>query len=125
MDLEEWVRHLIILNYADDTSTSHSWENLDTVVKNLEEDTTSFLQFMASNGLVANPSKTEFMILNSKDNENPRRIRVGNSVVEKVKRAKTIRNDNGQRSEMEEPLLGEERTFKCIESETVCNKTDS
>ena len=46
-NLEEWVRHSILLNYADDTSTSHSRENLDSVIANLEEDTTSILQFMA------------------------------------------------------------------------------
>ena len=53
------------------------------VIKNLEEDATRILQFMASNGLVANPSKTEFLILNSKDNGNPRKIRVGNSLSRK------------------------------------------
>ena len=33
-------------------------------MKNLSEDATGILNFMASNGLVANPSKTVFMILN-------------------------------------------------------------
>ena len=77
------------------------------------------------NGLVANPSKTEFMILNIKDNENPSNTRVGNSVVKEMKSAEAFRNDNGQRSEMDEPLLGEKRTSKRTESETVCNKMDS
>ena len=45
---------------------------------------------MASNGLVANPSKTEFMILNSKDSGSPRKIRVGNSIVKEVKSAKLL-----------------------------------
>ena len=66
-DLEEWVKHSTLLNYADDTSTSHSGQVLETVIENLEEDTGNILQFMASNGLVANPSKTEFMILNAKE----------------------------------------------------------
>ena len=66
-DLEEWVKHSTLLNYEDDTSTSHSGQVLETVIENLEEDAGNILQFMASNGLVANPSKTEFMILNAKE----------------------------------------------------------
>ena len=31
-DLEEWVKHSSLLNYADDTSTSHGGENLDIVI---------------------------------------------------------------------------------------------
>ena len=61
-DLEEWVKHSKLLNYADDTSSSHSGQEQTTVIKNLEEDATYILQFMASNGLVANPSKTEYML---------------------------------------------------------------
>ena len=66
-DLEEWVKHSIILNYADDTSTSHGGKDLNSVIGNLEEDATSILQFMASNGLVANPSKAEFMLLSNRE----------------------------------------------------------
>jgi hypothetical protein len=40
------------------------------VIKQLEEDAKSILEFIASNGLVANPSKTVFMMLNSKQKEN-------------------------------------------------------
>jgi hypothetical protein len=35
-------------------------------VEKLEEDSKTILQFMASNGLVANEFKTVFMIINSK-----------------------------------------------------------
>ena len=45
---------------------------------------------MASNGLVANPSKTEFMIINNKSSDTPRKIRVGNSEVEEVRSAKLL-----------------------------------
>ena len=71
-DLEEWIKHSKLLNYADDTSTSNSGKDVDTVIRNLEEDATGILQFMASNGLVANPTKTEFMILNAKESPTPR-----------------------------------------------------
>ena len=36
------------------------------IKSNLEEDANSVLQFMASNGLIANESKTEFLVLNEK-----------------------------------------------------------
>ena len=51
---------------------------------------------MASNGLVANPGKTKF---NNKDNENPRKIRVGDSELGKVKCTKLLRMtmDNDQK----------------------------
>ena len=45
---------------------------------------------MASNVLVAHSSKTEFMLLNNKENLNPKKIKVGNSEVEKVKSAKLL-----------------------------------
>jgi hypothetical protein len=98
-DLEEWVKHSTLLNYADDTSTSHSGQVLETVIENLEEDAENVLQFMASNGLVANPSKTEFMILNAKEQRDPKTIKVGSSIVEEVKSAKLLgmKIDNDQK----------------------------
>ena len=83
-DLEEWVKHSKLLNYVDDTSTSHGGKDLHTVVENLEEDKKSILKFMASNGLVANPSKTEFMLLNNKEDPSRKKIKVGNSEMEEV-----------------------------------------
>jgi hypothetical protein len=38
-------------------------------MENLEEDSENNLQFMASNGLVANESKTVFMMINCKNPE--------------------------------------------------------
>ena len=55
-DLEEWLKHSIILNYADDTRSSYSGNSTNTVIENLEEETLNILQFMASNGFVVNPS---------------------------------------------------------------------
>ena len=48
-------------------------------MENLKEDATSIFGFMALNDLVANPSKTKFMLLNNKDNKNSKKIRVGDS----------------------------------------------
>ena len=80
--LEQWVKHSKLLNYADDTSTSNSGSDLRSVIENLEEDVDSIIQFMASNGLVANPSKTEFMLLNTKEMSATKQIRVGTSMIE-------------------------------------------
>ena len=79
--LEDWEKHFKLLNYADDTSTSHSSQELNTVPNNLDEDTTGIFQFMASNRLVANPSKTKFILQNNKDIETPKHIRVGPSEI--------------------------------------------
>ena len=49
-------------------------------MKKLEADANCILNFMASNGLVANQAKTVFMILNEKRSSktiNPRQIKVG------------------------------------------------
>ena len=54
------------MTYADDTSTSVSAPTLEEVVKKLEIDAVNVLKFMASNGLVANASKTTLIFLNNK-----------------------------------------------------------
>ncbi len=60
--------------------------------KQLEEDAKSILEFMASNGLVANPSKTVFIMLNSKQKENdlPKKIKVGDHEIMESKSAKLL-----------------------------------
>ena len=58
-DLEEWVKYSTMLNYADDTSSSCSGKTTEEVIEKLEEDARNILAFMASNGLVANPDKTD------------------------------------------------------------------
>ena len=45
---------------------------------------------MASNGLVANPSKTEFMITNGKNKHVKRTVKVGESVITESKSAKLL-----------------------------------
>ena len=94
--LEDWVKHFKLLNHADDTSTSHSSQELNTVPNNLDEDTTGIFQFMASNRLVANPSKTKFILPNNKDIETPKQIRVWLWEVESAKLL-GIRMDNDQK----------------------------
>ena len=53
----------------------------------LEEDARSVLSFMASNGLVANPTKTTFLIINNKT-KSMNTIRIGDNVINQEKSAK-------------------------------------
>jgi hypothetical protein len=75
-DMEEWITHSSIYTYVDDTSSSCQDSVEQVFIKQLEEDAKSILECMASNGLVANPSKTMFMMLNNKQEENdlPKKI---------------------------------------------------
>ena len=52
-----------------------------------------------SNGLVANPSKTEFILLNNKENSDSKKRKVDNSEGDKVKSPKLlgIKMDNDQK----------------------------
>ena len=56
-DLQDWLEHSTAPTYADDTTTGTSGFSLCQVLKNVEEDAYKVLQFMASNGLVANAKK--------------------------------------------------------------------
>ena len=55
--------------YADDTTTGCKDKEIEGVVRKVEEDARRILEFMASNGLVANPTKTTFLVLNHKAEE--------------------------------------------------------
>ena len=63
-DLQLWLKHSKVTTYADDKKTCVSHKLLEKIIAMLEEDAKNVLQFMASNGLVANPKKTAFMVLN-------------------------------------------------------------
>ena len=60
------------------------------MLENLEEDATNIPQFIASKGLMVNPSKTEFMLLNNKDTT---------AEIQETESVKLfgIRMDNGQK----------------------------
>ena len=55
----------------------------------LEEDPESVLSFMASNGLVANPTKTTLLTLNNKGSEQVK-ITIGGTKIKQVKKAKLL-----------------------------------
>jgi hypothetical protein len=64
--MELWLKTSRLSNFADDTTTGNSGKNKEEIKKRLIEDANNVLNFMASNGLVANKSKTEFLMLNGK-----------------------------------------------------------
>ena len=57
------------------------------MVKHLEEDATLVLRYMASNGLVANPKKTAFLVLNGKHLEPEMSKRIGEELAPRVSSA--------------------------------------
>jgi hypothetical protein len=75
-DLEEWLEHIKAFTHANDMSTSVEGKDVNTVVEKMKEDGQNILKFMASNGLIANPSKTVFIILGNRK-EGEERVKVG------------------------------------------------
>ena len=55
----------------------------------MEEDAEEILKFMASNGLVANPSKTILIVMNKKEEE-PMKVKVGETYVEQEHTTKLL-----------------------------------
>jgi hypothetical protein len=65
-DMELWLKTSRLSNFADDTTSGNSGQNKEEIINRLIEDVKNVLNFMASNGLVANKSTTEFLMLNEK-----------------------------------------------------------
>ena len=80
-DLQDWLEHSTAPTYADDTTTGTSGFSLGQVLKNVEEDANKVLQYMASNGLVANAKKTSFLLLNYKQCDPKISVKIGSESV--------------------------------------------
>ena len=91
-DMELWLKHSNLTNFADDTETDYSGRNKEDIKARLEDDATRVLDFMASNGLVANQSKTEFLVLNEKNKNDGSldQIQVGDTAVNKTGSTKLL-----------------------------------
>ena len=87
-DMEDWTKHAGVYTYADDTSTDASSKEVNEVITKLEEDAETILQFMASNGLVANPQKTTFMLLGKEKGE--KQVKVGDVMIAQSETAKLL-----------------------------------
>ena len=73
--MEQWLEFSKLSNFADDTTTGAKSKKIMEVKQRLEKDANNVLDFMASNGLVANQSKTEFLVLNNKTGQKLDEIR--------------------------------------------------
>ena len=92
-DMEDWMSHSTLFNYADDTSSSLADRSVETIKEKLESDAEKMLCFMASNGLVANPDKTVYMMLGRKKAEieaNPLSIKVGTTIIKNSKSTRLL-----------------------------------
>jgi hypothetical protein len=91
-DMELWLENSNLFNYADDTTTDCRNKDVLQIRRKLEEDAKNILSFMASNGLIANESKTEFLLLNEKSNPNPAltEITVGLTTVKRCSSTKLL-----------------------------------
>ena len=90
-DMELWLKTSGAFNFADDTTTDNRGKNKEEIKTRLEEDAKNVLKFMASNGLVANNSKTEFLLLNEKNKDVPlTEIKVGDSAIMRTKHTKLL-----------------------------------
>ena len=87
--MELWLKHSSALTYADDTSSRVKGKTIEEVIHKLEEDAENVLKFMASNGLVANLSKTTLMIINYKS-DTPVDINFGNAIIKQESSAKLL-----------------------------------
>ena len=56
-------------------------KNTHELIEQLSEDATVVLNFMASNGLVANPKKTSFLLLNQKQCDQEICVKIGSDSV--------------------------------------------
>ena len=63
-DMELWLKTSNLFNFADDTTTDNKGVNKLEIGLRLVEDANNVLDFMSSNGLVTNQSKTEISALN-------------------------------------------------------------
>ncbi len=88
-DMEDWTENTGVFTYADDTSTDSSSKVVQEVLKNLENNAERVLKYMASNGLVANPSKTVFMMIGEKEDANLK-VKVGDTTITRSKTAKLL-----------------------------------
>ena len=84
-----WLKWSFIITYADDTSISVSGKSIIEIIQKLEEDAISVLKFMASNGLVANASKTSFLIIGKKS-RTLEKIKIGQTEIEQETGAKLL-----------------------------------
>ena len=97
-DISEWASIALIEGFADDISATIIDDSPQKVIAKLEKASTNILKFMASNSLVANDSKTSFILFGSRTTGTPpTHIKVGHAMIKEQSTIKllgsTIMND--------------------------------
>ena len=81
MDIGLWT-NASVCSYADDTTISMAGDDLEWLKKSMEVEANKVLSFMASNELVANPTKTEMMIMcRNKVDVSKETLRLGDAMI--------------------------------------------
>ena len=89
-DLQDWLSHSSAPTYADDTTTGTTGKTVEGTIALMEEDAEMVLKYMASNGLVANASKTSFLLINAGRTDYNVTVRIGKDQVKREESAKLL-----------------------------------
>jgi hypothetical protein len=65
-DIHEWVGKVQVVGFADDTTVAFSSKNISQLLETLEHEASRVLDYMSRNKLVANASKTGFLLIRGK-----------------------------------------------------------
>ena len=83
IDLELWCTNSSLNTYADDTINSDYGHTLNAVITQLEANAEEMMNFMTSNGLKMNSTKTELLIFGPRRNV-PAQLFIGGQVVQET-----------------------------------------
>ena len=90
-DIELWVEFADVFGYADDTSTVVGDVDEEEALKKLQKESNNILDFMNSNGLIANPEKTGLLIFRPNSQQKGKTsLKVGDAVVEEKEEEKLL-----------------------------------
>ena len=90
-DLQDWLQFSTAPTYADDTTTGTSSKTVEETIRRMEIDAEAVLRYMATNGLVANASKTSFLLLGAHNPEHKNaNLKIGSDVLQRETSAKLL-----------------------------------
>ena len=84
-DVVKWVKRCSISTFADDTMIYADGSDPEKVIEDLENEAKNLFCYFSSNNLVANPSKTAFMMFRPKNSKKKNKLTInlqGNKIVE-------------------------------------------
>ena len=85
-----FIKKCTLYNYADDNSLSCAATTVQEVISSLQFDGSRVIQWFTNNGMQANPSKFQFMIISPDDDCTQRLVLNGNAVLVSEKHVKVL-----------------------------------